>query len=318
MRSVAFLHMVRLRSAALLLAVLLLACGAASGCSFLGGEDFRPSLEYDIDRLVAQSEEAARQAPAYSGDPSVELAGDVPAFSADEITSQSFEDYWPLDSLGRVTGAFACVGWETMPTQERGDIHEIHPTGWEQRRYSWVDGGALYNRCHLISHSLGAEDANERNLMTGTRSMNVAGMQPYEMEIVDYIRETGNHVMYRVVPVFSGDNLVADGVHLQAQSVEDGGEGVSFNVYCYNVEPGVWIDYATGENGPDGTEGDAKGPAAESVPSSKYVLNTKSMRIHRADCEAVASMSDQNKEPWDGTVREARAQGYSSCGICNP
>lgn len=308
------LHTFRLRSAALLLTVLLLACGAASGCSFLGDGGFRPSLDYDVEQVVAQSEEAADQAPSYSGDPAVELDGNVPAFSEDEITAQAFEDYWPLDGLGRVTGAFACVGVETMPTQKRGDIHEVHPTGWEQQRYSWVDGGALYNRCHLISHSLGAEDANERNLMTGTRSMNVAGMQPYEMEIVDYIRETGNHVMYRVVPVFSGDNLVADGVHLQARSVEDGGEGVSFNVYCYNVEPGVRIDYATGENESDGTIG----VAVEDGQPSRYVLNTKSMRIHRANCEAVSSMSQQNKKAWDGTVKEAQAQEYSPCGVCKP
>lgn len=195
--------------------------------------------------------------PAYDDSPYVVINADAshpdgtPSFTESETARAeqgTFEDYSPLDSLGRCGTAFACLGRETMPTGDRGSIREIKPTGWRQHFYDFVDQEALYNRCHLIAWSLSAENANAQNLITGTRSMNTQGMLPFEEETVAYIRRTNNHVLYRATPLFEGQNMLASGVHLEAESVEDGGRGLSFNIYCYNVEPGVGIDYATGNN----------------------------------------------------------------------
>ena len=177
----------------------------------------------------------------------------TPSFTEDELEraqAGAFEEYSALDSLGRCGAALACVGAETMPADgaERGDISSIHPTGWEQAEYDFIDGGVLYNRCHLIAWALAAENDNERNLITGTHYLNVEGMLPFETQILEYIEQTGNHVLYRVTPLFEGDELVARGVQLEAWSVEDDGAGICFNVYCYNVQPGVEIDYATGKS----------------------------------------------------------------------
>jgi len=184
--------------------------------------------------------------PAYSGQAYADINGDVPYFTEEEMTTEAFHEYWDLDPLGRCTGAYACVGPETLPTQERGDISEVKPTGWNTARYGWIDGGMLFNRCHLIGHLLTGQDANERNLITGTRYMNVEGMLPFEESVRMYVGGTGHHVMYRVRPYFRGDDLVAAGVLMEARSVED--PRVQFCVFCYNVQPGVVIDYATGKN----------------------------------------------------------------------
>ena len=186
--------------------------------------------------------------PAYTDTPYVELNGNEPDFDQADFTTESFETYGELDSLGRCTAAYANIGRDLMPTEKRGDISSVHPSGWVQAQYDFVDGKSLYNRCHLIGYQLTGENANERNLITGTRYLNVEGMLPFENLVADYIKETGNHVLYRVSPVFDGDNLVAEGVQMEAESVEDGGEGVCYNVFCYNVQPGVEIDYATGES----------------------------------------------------------------------
>jgi len=186
--------------------------------------------------------------PAFSGEPYVVIHDNQPAFTETEKTAESFESYAELDALGRCGAALACVGKDIMPTEERGSISRVKPTGWVQNQYDFVDGESLYNRCHLIAHQLTGEDANWLNLITGTRYMNVQGMLPFENMVADYVKETGNHVLYRVTPIFNGENLVASGVQMEAWSVEDGGDGVCFNVYCYNVQPGVEIDYATGEN----------------------------------------------------------------------
>lgn len=191
---------------------------------------------------------AAAQAPAYSGEPFVLLDDNEPTFTSDEATTDSFEYYGPLDSLGRCTVAYACLGPETLATEERGNISEIHPSGWQPGSYDFVDGERLYNRCHLIAHQLSGENANERNLITGTRYMNTEGMLSFEEMVGDYIRQTGNHVLYCVVPVFEGDELVARGVRMEARSMEDGGAGINYNLYAYNVQPGVEIDYETGHN----------------------------------------------------------------------
>ncbi len=184
--------------------------------------------------------------PPYSGRPYTDIHGDVPFFTEEELTSEAFHEYWPLDELGRCTGAYACVGPETLPTQKRGDISMVKPTGWNTTRYEDIDGEMLFNRCHLIGHLLTGQDANERNLITGTRYMNVEGMLPFEESVVTYVEGTGHHVMYRVRPYFDGDNLVCAGVLMEAESVED--PLVRFCVFCYNVQPGFEIDYATGDN----------------------------------------------------------------------
>lgn len=194
------------------------------------------------------SVETFEDVPEYSGQPYVVINDNDPEFSEEELTVASYEEYSPLDTLGRCGEAEACIGVDLMPTEERESISSVEPTGWMNRKYEVVDGGYVYNRCHLIGFQLSGENANERNLITGTRYMNTEGMLPFENEVADYVRETGNHVMYRVTPVFCGNDLVASGVQLEAESVEDKGEGVQYNVYIYNVQPGIVIDYATGDN----------------------------------------------------------------------
>lgn len=184
--------------------------------------------------------------PEYSGEPYYELNGGVPSFGDDEFTDRSYEFYSELDEYGRCGYAIASVGIDLMPTDDRESISHIHPTGWHSVRYDCVSGGSLYNRCHLIGFQLTGENANEKNLITGTRYLNIEGMLPFENMIADYVKETGNHVVYRVTPVFGEKELVARGVILEAKSVEDSGEGIMFNVYAYNVQPGIVIDYKTG------------------------------------------------------------------------
>ncbi|MGN0554141.1 MAG: DNA/RNA non-specific endonuclease [Oscillospiraceae bacterium] len=186
--------------------------------------------------------------PAYSGEAYVELNDNVPSFKKSDMTTKAFEKYSKLDDLGRCGAAYANVCAETMPTEERGNIGMIKPSGWQTVKYDNVDGKYLYNRCHLIGYQLTAENANEENLITGTRYLNVEGMLPFENMVADYVEQTDNHVLYRVTPIFKGDNLIASGVQMEAYSVEDKGKGVSFNVYCYNVQPGITIDYKDGSS----------------------------------------------------------------------
>ena len=198
-------------------------------------EYFEKKQSFDIDSI-----------PAFSDTPYVEIDGNRPHFSESELTTRSYEKYSELDSLGRCGVTVASVGRDIMPTEERGAIGQVKPSGWKTVKYDFVDGKYLYNRCHLIGFQLTGENANRRNLITGTRYMNTEGMLPFENMVADYVKETGNHVAYRVTPVFEGDNLVASGVQMEAYSVEDEGEGICFNVYCYNVQPGVTINYADG------------------------------------------------------------------------
>ena len=186
--------------------------------------------------------------PPYSEKASVVIDDNVPAFTEDDMTAQSFEKYSELDELGRCGVAYACLSTDTMPTEERGQIGSVKPSGWQTVKYDFISGKYLYNRCHLIGYQLSGENANKRNLITGTVYLNIEGMLPYENQVASYIKKTDNHVLYRVTPVFENDNLLANGVIMEAYSVEDDGEGVCFNVYCYNVQPGVEIDYATGES----------------------------------------------------------------------
>lgn len=187
----------------------------------------------------------------FSGEPYVEVNGNEPFFTEDEITDESFESYGEMDALERCTVCIASIGEDLMPTEERGSIGYVKPSGWQNEKYDFIDGKYVYNRCHLIGFQLTGENATRENLITGTRYLNVEGMLPFENDVAQYIRDTGNHVMYRVTPVFEEDNLLASGVLMEAYSVEDEGEGICFNVYCYNVQPGVIIDYSTGENFPE-------------------------------------------------------------------
>lgn len=258
------------------------------------------------------------EVPAYSGSPYVELDGNQPGFSLEERTTDSFETYSTLDALGRCGPAYACIGQDLMPTEDRESISSVLPTGWVQAEYSFVDGGSLYNRCHLIGFQLTGENANEENLITGTRYMNVEGMLPFENMVADYIKETGNHVLYRAAPIFEGENLVASGVVMEALSVEDEGEGVCFHVYVYNVQPGVEIDYATGESWETGDSAFSALESQAEEQETDYVLNTSSKKFHRPDCSSVDSMSEKNRQEYHGTREELIAQGYEPCGSCNP
>lgn len=200
------------------------------------------------EELDEQGISSLEELAEYSGEAYVVLNNNVPLFTEEELVTESYETYSDLDSLGRVGVAEACIGQDLMPTEERGSISEVTPTGWVQASYDIVDAEWLYNRCHLIGWQLSGEDANEQNLITGTRYLNIEGMLSFENMVAEYVEETGNHVMYRVTPHFEGDNLLANGLQIEAYSVEDEGEGICFYVYCYNVQPGITILYETGEN----------------------------------------------------------------------
>lgn len=243
--------------------------------------------------------------PAYSGEPFVAINDNQPTFPAEDMTETSFETYSPLDDLGRCGVAYANVGRDLMPTEERSSISHVKPTGWQSVQYDNVDGKSLYNRCHLIGFQLTAENANKENLITGTRYLNVDGMLPFENMIADYVKETGNHVLYRVTPMFTGDDLVAQGVQMEAYSVEDQGDGICFNVYAYNVQPGITIDYATGQSALDGGE-----IASEEVPQGEIRGNSKSKIYHCPGQSAYETMGDSPNLVVFETEADAQAAGY--------
>ena len=256
--------------------------------------------------------------PAWTGEEAyTAVHGNVPYFTEDELTDESFETYAPLDGLGRCGTAFACVGQDVMPTEDRESISSVKPSGWQTAEYDFVDGGYLYNRCHLIGFQLTGENANEQNLITGTRYLNIEGMLPFENLAADYVQETGNHVLYRVTPVFQGDELVARGVLMEGWSVEDGGDGVCFCVYAWNVQPGVAIDYATGASAPDGQQ-----PAGSEAPAADagrdYVVNTNSGKFHNPDCSSVDDILPENRKDVHSTREQLIAQGYDPCGRGDP
>ena len=297
----------------------------------------------DVPTGEGTSAFSLREIPAYSGTPYTEVNGNQPYFTEEELTTQSFETYSELDSLGRCGVAYANVGQDLMPTEPRGEIGAVKPTGWHLVKYDNVDGKYLYNRCHLIAYMLAAENANPQNLITGTRYLNVQGMLPFETKVCDYIKNTGNHVLYRVTPIFDGDNLLADGVLMEAYSVEDAGEGICFCVFAYNVQPGIVIDYATGDNWAEGSgtyqstvasvaeETPAPQPetdtAVQITPESSapqesqgitYVLNTNTKKFHYPTCSSVNDMKEKNKQIYTGSREEVINMGYVPCKRCNP
>lgn len=266
--------------------------------------------------------------PLYDGKAYTEINGNVPFFTDDELSDVSYEYYEELDALGRCGVCMASVGQDIMPTKERESIGDVKPTGWHTVKYEGlVDGNYLYNRCHLLGFQLTGENANRKNLITGTRYMNTEGMLPFENMVADYVRETGNHVMYRVTPLFDGDNLVADGVLMEAKSVEDNGADILFNVFCYNVQPGVSIDYATGESSLDESAAAQNGNDA-SLPaeSGKYAVNAGNGKIHIVGkCPATGDSDNAMDEPvYFDTYEEAAAYSISiapnenkrQCGNC--
>ena len=290
--------------------------------------------------------EALKNIPTYSSEPYSVVNNNIPFFNESDLVTYSYEKYSDLDSLGRCGTVIANIGKDIMPTEERGNIGMIKPSGWHTVKYQGIDGNYLYNRCHLIGYQLTAENANVKNLITGTRYMNVQGMLPFENQVAEYVKATNNHVLLRVTPIFEGNNLIASGVLMEAKSVEDNGKGVQFNVYCYNVQPGVTIDYATGESdGPEFTGSTNSNkisndnntnaitqttppPSIPVVPSQSentydnkevtYILNKNSKKIHYPYCSSVDDMSEKNKLYFYGMLSEAKADGYESCGRCNP
>ena len=290
----------------------------------------------------------AADVPAYSGEPYTAVNNNEPYFTSDNLTTEAFENYSELDALGRCGVAYANVCLETMPTEKRGSISEVKPTGWHSVKYDNVDGKSLYNRCHLIGYQLTAENANQQNLITGTRYLNVDGMLPFENMVADYVKETDNHVLYRVTPIFTGDNLVADGVLMEGYSVEDEGDGICFCVYAYNVQPGITIDYATGDSWLSSEKGNSDSSSVgnsavsqsaadksgtqqaavqtESVKETsalvstgtEYILNTNTKKFHYPSCSSVKQMKASNKKEYTGSRDDLIAQGYDPCKKCNP
>ena len=290
----------------------------------------------------------AADVPAYSGEPDTAVNNNEPYFTSDNLTTEAFENYSELDALGRCGVAYANVCLETMPTEKRGSISEVKPTGWHSVKYDNVDGKSLYNRCHLIGYQLTAENANQQNLITGTRYLNVDGMLPFENMVADYVKETDNHVLYRVTPIFTGDNLVADGVLMEGYSVEDEGDGICFCVYAYNVQPGITIDYATGDSWLSSEKGNSdsssggnsavsqsaadksgtqqaavqtesvKETSAPVSTGTEYILNTNTKKFHYPSCSSVKQMKASNKKEYTGSRDDLIAQGYDPCKKCNP
>ena len=297
---------------------------------------------------LSDSDRTLMSIASYTGQPIVELDGNSPHLNASDAQGGAFQTYSELDELGRCGAAYACLGPETLSSEDRGDISDVYPSGWDGSTYGFIDQEKIFNRSHLIAHSLSGQDANERNLITGTRYFNAQSMQMYENEVLSYIRSTNNHVLYRVTPVFEGENLVASGVQMEGLSVEDDGAGVSFNVFCYNVQPGVVIDYSNGQNwlaqaygGATDTSGAAtpaathaaapetagtqtKGATATSgsgdraEQGTRYVLNTNSKKFHLPSCNGVAKIQAENRKDFTGSRQDLIDQGYSPCGACNP
>lgn len=290
-------------------AFLLLLALLFGGCSYN-----QPGLDTQAIQENTQKSYELTDIPAYAGNSFVILDDNKPAFSKkDRERTDAFETYSDLDELGRCGVAYANICKELMPTEERGAIGMVKPTGWHTVKYDNVEGKYLYNRCHLIGYQLAGENANEKNLITGTRYLNVTGMLKFENLVADYVNETNHHVLYRVTPVFEGDNLVASGVEMEAYSVEDKGEGVSFHVFLYNVQPGITIDYATGESWLD----DSK-TTEDNEKTLNYVLNTNTHKFHKGNCESVRDIAGSNKEVYTENREDLINMGYEPCKRCKP
>ena len=281
------------------------------------------------DKFVGNEKQhlTVSQIPEYSGTAYVIINNNIPSFNSSELTTIGYERYSSLDSQGRCGVAIASCGKEIMPKEgeKRGSISNIKPSGWIQAKYSGISGGYLWNRCHLIGWQLSAENANKQNLITGTRYMNINGMLPFENMVADYIKETNNHVAYRVTPIYNGNNLVASGVQIEAYSIEDNGDGICFNVYCYNVQPGITINYATGESSGSQTDTTEKNTTVKTTEKDTekqtisqngnvdnnlvWIPNSGSKYHARSNCSNM-------KNPRQVTQEEALQRGYEPCKKC--
>ena len=289
--------------------VLLLLTLLFGGCSYV-----QSGLDTEAIQENTQKSYESTDIPAYAGNSFVILDGNKPSFSKkDRERTDAFETYSNLDKLGRCGVAYANICKELMPTEERGAIGMVKPTGWHTVKYDNVEGKYLYNRCHLIGYQLAGENANEKNLITGTRYLNVTGMLKFEDRVADYVKATDHHVLYRVTPVFEGDNLVATGLEMEAYSVEDCGKGVSFHVFVYNIQPGITIDYATGESWTDDSKTEENTEAEDG-----YVLNTNTHKFHKENCESVRDIAGSNKEVYTGNREDLINMGYEPCKRCKP
>jgi len=269
---------------------------------------------------------ASEEIPSFQGDLFFETNDPYPDFSVKDLSSEAFERYSDLDEYGRAGAAMACIGPESFPQTDREPLEEITPSGFHNAWYEQVEYGYVYNRCHLIAYRLTGNNS-VNNIITGTHFLNVKGMLPYEDLVALYILRTGNHVLYRVTPIYEGNNLVASAVRMEGYSVEDLGEGICFNILIYNVQPGVRIDYASGETWPDESvavtvkdlpEPETQADSEATVPEITYILNTNSMKFHRPSCESVSDMWHKNRADFYGTREEAIEMGYVPCGICDP
>ena len=293
-----------------------------------------PKEEIESWHVASATAVTLAEIPDYNGSPYVAINGNIPYFTDADLTTISFERYSQLDSLGRCGVAYACVGKDIMPTEDRSSIGQVKPAGWHTVRYDCVDGGYLYNRCHLIGYQLSGENANEENLITGTRYLNVEGMLPFENLVADYVQETDNHVLYRVTPVYDGNDLLASGVLMEGYSVEDEGEAITYCVFAYNVQPGVTINYATGDSelnsNTSGSESVTQ-PAGEqispttseqtngsSVSVADYVLNNNTQKFHLPSCSSVDDIKLSNREDYHGSREALITKGYIPCKRCNP
>ena len=322
----------------------------------LGSKDTADAGKPQEDLVNNNSYVSLDAIPAYDGKAYVAVNNNEPFFTDSDMTTIAFENYSDLDSLGRCGVAYANICKDIMPTEERGKIGMIKPSGWHTVKYDVIKDRYLYNRCHLIGYQLAGENANPKNLITGTRYLNVEGMLPFENLVADYVNNTGNHVLYRVTPMFSGSNLVANGVLIEAKSVEDNGGGILFNVYCYNVQPGVGINYENGDSWLDGTtpqkqsaqtdtpknegsQSSAGSGAGESGSSGSTTGSASSGSDSSAAENSAADSSNSEtmvhitatgkkyhragcrtlkKSDTEVTLDEAKSMGLSPCGICNP
>ena len=278
-----------------------------------GSPSTAPEVHPEIPAL-SQPELDLSDIPQYSGSLYISLNSGNPTFYKNQYTTDSYEYYSDLDILGRCGTVVACIGTDLMPTEDRESIGSVIPSGWIQAYYSkdLIPGGYLYNRSHLIGWQLTGENANAQNLITGTQEFNQSGMLLFENMIADYIKETHNHVLYRVTPVYAGSDPVARGVHVEALSVEDEGDGICLNVFVYNVQTGIVIDYSTGESHPEKNGNEHAGTV------QKFVLNTSSMKFHSHDCKSVGTIKKNNKASYTGTREELIKDGYSPCDSCTP
>ena len=301
------------------------------------------TAEAGIEETIPRSSITFEELPEYIGEDFAILHDNIPEFTLWQLKTDAFVSFSPLDALGRTGPGFACLGKETLPQESRGSIGGIQPSGWQTVRYDdLIADKYLYNRCHVIAFALCGDNATPENLFTGTRYLNITLMTQLENSISQYIQGTGNHVLYRVTPIYQGQNLVASGVQMEGYSIEDHGQTICFNVFVYNIQPGVLIDYETGESrrdpeyvvptpSPAGSHApaeeetetllfstedvEAEAPARTSIT---YVLNTNTMRFHFPYCSSVNSMSERNRQDFTGTREEALALGYQSCRLCNP